>query len=164
MAAVWKQLWAMVCTPYGDGNYLPTFFHGLISNGFVHLILNLSCGTMERDSAYAFFTCTDGQGCASRSVPNLLWKLLKFCQYWTYNNTGGRKKGRLPFHLACGALYCAFWNSAGGWGNDLQAWLIFSFMQMCQCWKTLLLIKFEIPKGKAYVSPLYCAWCSAHYG
>lgn len=40
----------------------------------------------------------------------------------------------------------------------------FSFMQMCQSWKTLLLIKFEIPEGKAYVSPLYCARCSARYG
>lgn len=160
MAAVWKQLWSMVCTPYPDGNYLPTFFHGLLANGFWTFPVGQRKGTLHMPSSLAQTDRDAHQG----EFPTFSGN------HWSFANTkltttleGERRGGSHSIWHVVPSIVPFEILLVGEETIGRLGWY-FSFMQMCQCRKTLLLIKFEIPKGKAYVSPLYCAWCSARYG
>lgn len=61
----------MLYAAYGEGNYLPTLFHRLISNRFSHLVLNLFCGAKERDCVSALFIHTDRESRVQRRVSAL---------------------------------------------------------------------------------------------
>lgn len=62
-------------------------------------------------------TQTGRAGCKGESL-SLIQNHWSFANAELNNATGDRKR-RLAFHLACGALYCAFWNSAGGRESNL---------------------------------------------
>lgn len=127
----------MACAAYGDGNYLLTFFHGLISNRFSHLVPNLFCGAKQRGCIYTLVACTEGEMRVQRSVPTLsktteVLPILNSQHHWRQKEEAAHIPSGMWCPLLCLLKFC-------GWEGKQFVGLadIFSFMQMHHCWKTL---------------------------
>lgn len=102
----------MACAAYGDRNYLPTF-HGLISNRFSHLILNLFCGAKEGDCIYTLFTCTEGEMQVQRRVPTLsktteVLPILNFQHHWRQKEKAAHIPSGMWYPPLCLLKFCGW--------------------------------------------------------
>lgn len=137
----------MAWAAFGERNNLPTFFHGLISNKFSHLILKLFCGAKERDCIYTVFICTDRERRVQRRVPTLpktteVLPLLNLTPLESEEVAHTQSGIWCP--LLCLLKFC-------GWAGKQYVGLVDIFL-LRKCTTVgklcLLFIKSEIPKGK----------------
>lgn len=99
------------------------------------------------------FTCTLGERRMQRTVPTLPGNHWSFAntEFTTTLETERRGSSHSIWHVVPSIVpFEILW--VGGEAICRVGWY-FSFMQMHHCWKTLLFITFEIPKGKRLCLP-----------
>lgn len=86
--------------------------------------------------------------------------ILNLQQHWRQKEEAAHIPSGMWCPLLCLLKFC--------WWVGKQFVGLADIFLLCKCARVgklcLLLIKFEIPKGKSYVSLLYGAWCPTHYG